>query len=423
MEGEKKVSGNQVRVRRSGLVSAVLVGLILAGCGGSAAPSSPASAPSAAVKPATSVSAPASAKPLASVSAASSAKPAAGGVGSASAKPASKTGTTNKVPGHEGTLKLAKPLPALKPAVTVNSRVGNSTTTAPFWYALDRGYFDQLGINFQVVNIVESSDIVGPLATGQLDVAGSAGGAGLYNAVTRGTGVTAQADNGKLFPGLSGAAAVVKHGELAKYGTDWCALKGKTIGGVDAPTNFYATLVRALQSCKLTAKDVTLNHVTFPLLNQAVVNGAVQVGFQVDPFVTLGVAQGQIDKWKPVEDAWPGQQMNYLLYSPSFVKKTDVALRFMVAYLAGVRDYNAALAPGGNKQEFADLIAAHLGGSAATYLAINPTGVDKNGQIDLTSTKEEIQIFQDAGSVPPGPINMSWIKTDVLTQAQSYLAQ
>ncbi|HEY8691454.1 MAG TPA: ABC transporter substrate-binding protein, partial [Chloroflexota bacterium] len=329
---------------------------------------------------------------------------------------------TKKVPGHDATLKLAKPLPALSPVVTVNSRVGNSTTTAPFWYALDRGYFDQLGIDFQVVNITQSTDIVGPLATGQLDVAGSAGGAGIYNAVNRGTGVTAEADNGKLFPGLSGAAAVVKHGELAKYGTDWCALKGKTIGGVDAPTNFYATLVKALQSCKLTAKDVTLNTVPFPVLNQAVANGAVQVGFQVDPFVTAGVAQGQLDKWKPVEDAWPSQQMNFLLYSPSFSKKSDAALRFMVGYLAGIREYNAALAPGGNKQEFAELIAAHLGGTAATYLAINPTGVDKNGQIDMQSTKEEIQIFQDAGSVPAGPINLDWIKTDLLKQAQTYLA-
>ncbi|MFI5267345.1 MAG: ABC transporter substrate-binding protein, partial [Chloroflexota bacterium] len=249
-------------------------------------------------------------------------------------------------------------------------------------------------------------------------------GAGIYNAVNRGTGVTAEADNGKLFPGLSGAAAVVKHGEVANYGTDWCALKGKTIGGVDAPSNFYATLVKALQSCKLTVKDVSLGTapVPFPVLNQAIANGAVQVGFQVDPFVTAGVAQGLLDKWKPVEDAWPSQQMNYLLYSPAFVKKPDAALRFMVAYLAGARDYNLALAPGGNKQEFADLIAAHLGGTAATYLAINPTGVDKNGQIDLESTKEEIQIFQDAGSVPPGPINLDWIKTDFLKQAQSYLA-
>ena len=92
-----------------------------------------------------------------------------------------------------------------------------------------------------------------------------------------------------------------------------------------------------------------------------------------------------------------------------------------MAYIAGARDYNAALAPGGNKQEFAQLIAAHLGGTANTYLAINPTGVDKNGQIDVESTKEEIQIFQESGSVPPGPINLSWIKTDFLKEAQGYL--
>jgi ABC-type nitrate/sulfonate/bicarbonate transport system substrate-binding protein len=181
-------------------------------------------------------------------------------------------------------------------------------------------------------------------------------------------------------------------------------------------------LIKALQSCNLTIKDVkSFSNPGFPLINAGVVNGAFDVAFQVDPFVSAGVAQGQIDKWKPVEDAWAGQQMNFLLYSPGFVKKSDAALRFMVAYLAGARDYNAALAPGGNKQEFADLIAAHLGGTASTYLTINPTGVDKNGQIDVQSTKEEIQIFQEAGSIPAGPINLDWIKTDLLKQAQSYL--
>ncbi|HLG71475.1 MAG TPA: ABC transporter substrate-binding protein [Chloroflexota bacterium] len=329
---------------------------------------------------------------------------------------------TTKLAGHEQQLKLAKQLPALNPPVTVKARVGNSTTTSPFWYALDRGYFDQLGLKFEVVPITNSTDIVGPLSTGQLDVAGAAGGVGIYNAISRNIGVTAEADNGKLFPGLSGAAAVVKHGATG-YGSDWCALKGKTIGGIDTGTNFYGTMVKALESCNLTAKDVKLSPgiIPFPILNQAVVNGSVDVGFQVDPFVTSGVAQGLIDKWKPVEDAWPNQQMNFLLYSPQFVKNQDAALRFMVAYIAGARDYNAALAPGGNRQEYAEMVAYHLGGSANTYLTINPTGVDKNGAIDMPSAKEEIQIFQDAGTVPPGPINLDWIKSDIRDQALTYL--
>jgi len=375
----------------------ILMGLILAACGGTSEP----------------VAAPSSASASPAVAASAAAAPARGA--------ASTTATTGKIPGHDKKLDLTKPLPPLSPVVTVKARVGNSTTTAPFWYALDRGYFDQLGIKFEVVNIVKIPDLVPPLATGQLDVAGAAGGPGIYNAINRGIAVTAQADNGKLMPGLSGAAAVVKHG-ASGYGSDWCALKGKTIGGIDPAANFYTTMVKALQSCNLTVKDVKLPAaIPFPVLNQAIANGSVDVGFQVDPFVTAGVAQGIIDKWKPAEDAWPNQQMNFLLYSPEFVKKSDAALRFMVAYVAGIREYNAALAPGGNKQEFAELIAAHLGGTAQTYLSINPTGVDKTGQIDLASTKEELQIFQNAGSIPAGPINLDWVKSDILKQAKGYL--
>jgi NitT/TauT family transport system substrate-binding protein len=41
---------------------------------------------------------------------------------------------------------------------------------------------------------------------------------------------------------------------------------------------------------------------------------------------------------------FPNQQLGVLTYSTRFVTNTDLATRFMVAYLKGVRDYNDAFA-------------------------------------------------------------------------------
>lgn len=56
-----------------------------------------------------------------------------------------------------------------------------------------------------------------PLATGELDAAGTSFGPGIYNAVKRDIALVAVADNGQLNRGLASSAAVVKKGEAATY--------------------------------------------------------------------------------------------------------------------------------------------------------------------------------------------------------------
>lgn len=402
-----------------------LAGLVaLSACGGAAAPSAaPVSSSPAAASPSAAAPASASAKPAASpaasakpaASAGASAKPAASGSAAASPAP-------SLPPVAKATLSLAKPLPALNPPVTVKARVGNSLTTAPFWYAIEKGYFDQLGLKFEEVNITNSIDIVGPLTQGQIDIAGAGFSAGLYTAVARGVEVAAVADNGQLDTKLAGSAAVVKKGALASYGQDWCSLKGKKIGGIDPGGGLQATLAKALASCKLTLKDVDAQAIPLPTVVQAVVNGAVDVGFAVEPFVSAGVKNGTIDLWRPLDDGWNKQQMNVLLYSPQFVKNRDAGLRFMVAYVAGARDYRRAIEGTGDKNEMGVVLAKHLAiKDPKAYGDMIMMGVDPNGQVNLPALTEEVKIFQDAGQVQPGTVSTNWVTDEFRTQALDYL--
>jgi NitT/TauT family transport system substrate-binding protein len=381
---------------RLAMVAASVV-MLLAACG--PAPTAPAPTAAPAPKP-TAVPQPTAAPPA------------------PTAAPAAQPTPTAQPQAQAGPLKLTQPLPPLDPPVAVKARVGSSLTTAPFWYAIEKGYFQQFGLRFETVEIPNSGDVISPLTTGQLDIAGTSFGAGLYNAVGRDIDVKAVADNGQLADKVPGAAAVVKKGQAAVYGDGWCALKGKRVAVVSKSTGLYPTLVKALETCNLAPDDVSLVELGFPETNIAIAQGSVDVGFQVEPFVSRGVQDGTLDLWHPLDEAYKGQQMNLLLYSPGFIKNREAGLRFMVAYLAGARDYRRAIEGKGSREEMAQILAKYLPvKDPKAYDGMLMMGIDPNGEIDLPSVKESITIFQETGSVPSGPIQMDWVADDLRQQA------
>jgi NitT/TauT family transport system substrate-binding protein len=321
-----------------------------------------------------------------------------------------------------GKLGLVKDLPALSPVVNVKGRTGSSLTTAPFWYANELGFFAQVGLTFEVVTIAGSGDVVAPLAANQMDLAGTSFGSGLYNAISRGLGIIAVADNGKLDKGLAGSAAVVKKGAKASYGTDWCALKGKKVAIQGKTTGLWVTLEKALASCNLKPTDVTVVELGFADTNAAIQNGAVDVAFQVEPFVAFGVAAGLLDIWKPLDEGRAGQQMNVILLSPQFAGNHDVSLRFLVAYIAATREYLKDAGTGGDKTRLGTILSKYLSEKDPTkYASMIMMGIDPNGALNLESIAESLGVYQAEGNIPAGNLTLSWIKDDIRKEALTYL--
>lgn len=323
-----------------------------------------------------------------------------------------------------GAIGLTKDLAKLTPTATIKGRTGSSLTTAPFWYANELGYFDQLGLKFEVVTIAGSGDVVAPLAANQIDLAGTSFGSGLYNAITRDLNIVAVADNGKLDKGLAGSAAVVKKGTKASYGTDWCALKGKKVAIQGKTTGLWVTLVKALASCNLKTSDVTVVELGFANTNAAITNGAVDVAFQVEPFVASGVAAGLLDLWRPLDEGRQGQQMNMILLAPQFAQNRDAVLRFLVAYIAATRVYLKDAGPGGDKTRLGTILAKYLSEKDPTkYASMIMMGISPDGALNLESISESLAIYQSDGNIPAGNLTLSWIKDDLRREALTYLPE
>jgi ABC-type nitrate/sulfonate/bicarbonate transport system substrate-binding protein len=323
---------------------------------------------------------------------------------------------------NAGKIGLVKDLAPLTPTVTIKGRTGSSLTTAPFWYAIELGYFEQLGLKFEVVTIAGSGDVVAPLAANQMDLAGTAFGSGLYNAITRDLKIVAVADNGKLDKGLAGSAAVVKKGTKGSYGTDWCALKGKKIAIQGKTTGLWVTLQKALATCQLKIADVTVVELGFAETNAAITNGAVDVAFQVEPFVASGVAAGLLDIWRPLDEGRQGQQMNMILLSPQFSQNHDAALRFLVAYIAATRVYLKDAAAGGDKTRLGNFLSKYLSEKDPTkYANMIMMGISPDGALNLESISESLAVYQSDGNIPAGNLTLGWIKDDLRKEALTYL--
>lgn len=343
-------------LRSAGLIA----GLLLAACGGTAAPESgAASAPAsvaASAKPAISAAAsaaaskPAAASASAPAAASASAKPAASG--SAAAKPVASAG-------NDFTLAAATPVnpaayataaPAmtaaaaqrqpLNPPVKVRLGVTQGTVEAQIHYADVKGLFKAEGLDVTMEPVRVPADAITQLAGNNLDVAGSAPDTSLYNAVNRGVGVKLVSYMAIGALEAKGLAVVIRKDlvDSGKY-KEPKDLKGLNVA-LSAPqgsSGFW--MEEILTSVGLKATDVNIVTLPFADMPAAITNKRVDVAMLTQPGV-LGLENQGVAK-----TIYVAGQLNYggpselLLLSPSFAKdQPEAAKRFVLAFVRAQRE-------------------------------------------------------------------------------------
>jgi NitT/TauT family transport system substrate-binding protein len=281
---------------RSGWFRWILGGLAvaaLAGCGGAAAPVSPAaSAPPA--------SAPA--KPAASAAASASAKPAAA---SAAAKPASSE--------------------AAKPAASAAAKPGLTQLKAAYvtvlafgalYRAIDKGYLADQGIDLDLTVVQSGTNAMAFLGSGQLDAVFGNIGDTFFNAINRGLNlrIVAGITYSPPDPKTTYSAPLVARKDLVDGGAikTVADLKGKkvamnTFGGIQE-----YNITKALEPAGLTVKDIDATILGFPDMPAALKNKAVDAAQPPEPFYTVSLEQGIASLLVP--NPAPGTMITGLMY-------------------------------------------------------------------------------------------------------------
>jgi NitT/TauT family transport system substrate-binding protein len=312
--------------------------------------------------------------------------------------------------------------PTAAPAATEAAQVtqvtiGNTgnTADAPLFIAYEKGYFREQGIELVFKYFQSANDAIAPLGAGQLDVGAGAISAGLFNAVARGVDVRLVADKGQHSGSpvngfTSAVVLVVPKGDLGKYKT-LADIKGKTIALNSTGTGNEVMLDRGLQAYGLSNKDITIKPISFQDMLPALSTHAVDLGVEIEPFVTQGQTNGILEPWLKSEELYAGQEGGVLLFGTNLTKqRPDVGDRFMVAYIKGIRDYYDAF---GLKHKDQDQIAAMIAKNTAVkdvslYARMAWDPIDPNGYVNAEPVAYDLDWYASHGYVQEKP-NLSQV--------------
>ena len=291
-------------------------------------------------------------------------------------------------------------------AETVRIGIVGASSDAPFFIADAKGYFSAEGLTVELMPFDSGAKMVAPLGTGDLDAGGGAVSVGLYNAVKRGVGLKIVADKVHYGPGYGFASLLVRKDLIAqgKF-KGYADLKGLRVAISGVGIGDESVLNEALKRGGLKCGDATPVYMGFAQHPPAHANGAIDASITNEPTSTFIQRQGGAVRFAGNDEFYPNQQTAVLLYGEPFIKNRRVAaLKFMRAYLQGVRFYNDALADGclagPNGPEVISILTKYSSiKDAELYRAITPPAIDPDGVVNIESLTKDWQFFRDTGQL------------------------
>ncbi len=279
--------------------------------------------------------------------------------------------------------------------VTINS--SNQVTFAPIYFAQSEGYFDEFGIDLEIVEFSISPDAVPLLATGDLDVYAGPISSGILNVFRQDPNVKTVADRGKISEDDSCTfSAILVQKDLYESGQ----VRGpEDMAGLKVAAATYSIkgyeLDKYLALAGLTFDDVEI--VTLPTsalvdaLNNKAVDAIVTPEFTLTRLMMTGNA-AILSRFE--EDAGP-MQTSILAFGPRLIKDDpELGIRFLAAYLKGVRKYNE-----GKTEENLQAIAGLTGEDIDLLEQACWPSIRNDGWIDFSALEPYLQWNIETGQM------------------------
>lgn len=240
-----------------------------------------------------------------------------------------------------------------------------SITDLNLFIAQSRGWFREEGLDVRIISTDSAARMIPALASGEVDVAGGAASAGLYNAVGRGIGIRVVADKSATPPGRYSQMFVIRKALVDSGRVKTVAdIKGLKIATSAVGSAAMGTLARLYKMAGIGPGDIERAYLNVPQQIAALQNGAIDAAFPTEPVASEIIRQNIAAKLMTDDEIYPGHQIAIMFYSPAFrEKRPAVARAFMRAYIRGVRAQNASIVngkiAGKDAEEFIGLLAAN----------------------------------------------------------------
>ena len=254
---------------------------------------------------------------------------------------------------------------------------------AGFYIATEKGYFADYNIEVEFAQFSNSDDMLPALAAGEVDIAGGVSTASFFNAIAQGIDVKIIADKGHNVPGKSYFTFVIGNHMVDEI-KDYADFKGKKIA-----VSSHNSIDEYIFEEMITHAGLTKDDVEFVLMSDfgsmlgAIDGETIDAALNIEPLITQGIENGFHVRFGDATDYAPESQIALVLGSPNFMNvEKDVSLRFMAAYLKGVRDYNDAFMKGINQDEIIDIMTKHTAmKDPELWKKVHVTGLDPDGKM------------------------------------------
>jgi NitT/TauT family transport system substrate-binding protein len=289
-------------------------------------------------------------------------------------------------------------------AAAAEVRIGDLgiVADAPFYLAVEKGYFGERGIEVKLEKFTSAAQAMAPLSTGELHVVGGGVGAGLFNAFARNWPVRIVAARSRDVPGFSSDTLVVRT-DLRSQIRSVADLKGRKIA-INAPAAALAYMLgRMLETEGLTIKDVEVVYMPWPNMGPAFAQKAIDAGAMVEPFVTQYVDRGYSVPFRRASEMLkrPPFEVSVVLFNKDWAEKNPgIARDFAVAYLKAARLFHDAMHGGPGRAEVVDVLTRHTRvKDKPLYDRMQWGYIDPNGTVERESLKDQQDWHASQGTV------------------------
>jgi NitT/TauT family transport system substrate-binding protein len=290
--------------------------------------------------------------------------------------------------------------------------------------AIEQGYFRDEGLEVEITSFDSAANMVAPLGAGQLDAAGGAISAGLFNAFARNIPMKIVADKGHSEPGMPVSIFLARKplvdGGQVKSAAD---LKGRKFGWVARGISTELDLQAFLKSGGLSVNDVDLTQMGFAEMVAAMASGGIDACAPPDPFATNMVGNGTASVIGYDYQVNPRNQVAAIFYSADFAKG-DLGTRWMTAYLRGVRLYNDAFVkkdPDARQKVIAAAVKYTTVKDPALYDRMELQGLSPDGTMNVESITAQQDYFLNSGTQQKRVDLDSYIDTHFVSDAAGQL--
>lgn len=262
---------------------------------------------------------------------------------------------------------------------------------APFFLAEENGYFEDAGLDVELVAKGGSSgETYQQVSTGNITAGGATWGAGLFNATKAGASLSVIASVSRIPE--SGANPSPLIASDASDVQDAADLKGKKIGiPGDGGFGIYSVAL-ALESAGLSVDDVELVNLSPGDIPAALANGSVDASWSIEPISSAVIAQGIAHELLPI-DYQAGVELGAMVFNTEYVEKHPAAVTaFTAAYLKAVNELEDG---GWDDPATQEIIAEYTDLPVETLTSIALTAQDPSGAIDWEDVARQEQFFRD----------------------------